>query len=253
MLRFPCDLHTHTIASDHAYSTIEECISRAAKYKLSLFATTDHGPALADAPHVWHFHNLKVIPRVVDNVCILRGIEANIMADGALDVDAETVRRLDIVLAGFHPCYKPTTRAEHTRLVISVIESGLVDIISHPGSSRYPLDYEEVLLCAREHGVGIEINSSSDVNTRWGSHDNCVEVARLCKKIGNIITLGTDAHISYFMGNFTESIRVLEEAGVDDEQIINTSPQKVLDFLEGRGHKPIAEMREFLKTEGNRE
>ena len=245
-MRFPVDLHTHTIASDHAYSTIEECIHRASVNKLAMFATTDHGPSLSDAPHLWHFHNLRVIPRVVENVCVLRGVEANIMQHGGLDLEEASLKRLDIVLAGFHPSCPPLDEATHTRLMLEVIKSGLVDVISHPGAPNYPVDYEAVLECAKAEGVAVEINSSSDVNTRMGSHANCVKVATLCKKIGNVISLGTDAHISFFMGNFTESERVLAEAGVSDDQIINTSPQKVLRFLESRGHSPIQEMHEFL-------
>ncbi|MCR5537445.1 MAG: phosphatase [Succinivibrio sp.] len=245
-MRFPVDLHTHTIASDHAYSTIEECIHRASVNKLIMFATTDHGPALSDAPHLWHFHNLRVIPRVVDNVCVLRGVEANIMSEGGLDLEEQSLKRLDIVLAGFHPCTPPKDLVKNTELMLGVIKSGLVDVISHPGAPNYPIDYEAVLECAKQEGVAMEINSSSDVNTRLGSHENCVKVAALCKKIGTTISLGTDAHVSFFMGNFAESEKVLAEAGVSDEQIINTSAQKVLRFLEGRGHAPITEMHEFL-------
>ena len=52
------------------------------------------------------------------------------------------------------------------------------------------------------------------------------------------------------MGNFEESERVIAEAGLPDSQIINTNPLKVLDFLEGRGHLRIAEMRDLFEKEG---
>ena len=246
-MRFLVDLHTHTLASDHAYSTIGEYVKFAHDNGIQMFATTDHGPDLEDAPYYWHFGNLKVVPRVVDDVAILRGIEANITASGDIDIQKAISDKLDIVLAGFHPNLTPTTKEEHTKLMISVIRSGRVDVITHPGSVNYPIDYEAVLLAAKECNVAIEINSSSSVNTRAGSHGNCVEIAKLAKKIGNTISLGSDSHIHYFLGNFDESFKVIDEAEMGYENILNTSPIKVLEFLESRGHEPIKEMKDFFK------
>ena len=69
-MQFFIDLHTHTIASDHAYSTIVECVNYAKNNGIVMFATTDHGPALEDGPHPWHFNNLKVVPRICDGVAV---------------------------------------------------------------------------------------------------------------------------------------------------------------------------------------
>lgn len=245
-MRFLVDLHTHTIASDHAYSTIKDYIDYASDNAIQMFACTDHGPSLPDAPHKWHFANMRVIPHIVNDVAILRGIEANITAAGDIDIEDGIRNRLDIVLAGFHPNYTPTDKDEHTRLMLQVIKSGKVDIIAHPGNPNYPVDLEAVLECAKENHVAIELNSSSGINTRMGSHNNCVQVARLAKKIGNIVSLGTDAHICYYMGNFDEVIKVIEEANMGYDNIINTSPVKVLDFLESRGHAPIKSLRNYF-------
>ena len=85
-MKYQVDTHTHTVASTHAYSTIHDYLPIARAKGIKLFATTDHGPDMADAPHFWHFVNLHVLPRVVDGVGILRGIEANIKnIDGEID------------------------------------------------------------------------------------------------------------------------------------------------------------------------
>lgn len=238
-MRFLVDLHTHTVASDHAYSTINDYVLQAQKNGIAMFATTDHGPDVPDAPHPWHFGNLRVIPHVVDNIAILRGVEANLRADGTIDLEDYILDRLDIVLAGFHPSLDPTTEADHTEIVKKVIASGKVDIITHLGNPKYPVDISAVCECAKEHNVAIELNSSSGINTRFGSHDNCVKVAKIANEVGNIIALGSDAHVCYFLGNFKEAEQVIEEAGIRYDKVINTSPMKVLDFLESRGHKPI--------------
>lgn len=245
-MRFLVDLHTHTVASDHAYSTINDYVMQADKNGIAMFATTDHGPDLEDAPHPWHFGNLRVIPHIVDKIAVLRGIEANVRADGSIDLADHYLSRLDIVLAGFHPNLAPSTEEEHTRLIKKVIESGKVDIITHLGNPQYPIKIREVLECAKANNVAIELNSSSGVNTRKGSHDNCVQVARMAKEIGNTLALGSDAHVCYFLGNFKEAEKVIEEAALSYDQIINTSPIKVLDFLESRGHARIESMHNFF-------
>ncbi|SUI32644.1 Probable phosphatase YcdX [Serratia grimesii] len=58
---YPVDLHMHTVASTHAYSTLHDYIVEAQQKGIKLFAITDHGPDMADAPHYWHFMNM---PRV---------------------------------------------------------------------------------------------------------------------------------------------------------------------------------------------
>ena len=215
-----------------------------------MFATTDHGPVLSDGPHLWHFNNLKVIPRVCEGVAVLRGMECNIDENGDIDATENQLEKtLDIVLAGMHPSNPPSNAEAHTRMYLNVIKSGKVDIIAHPGSANYPCDYEQILVAAKENNVAIEINSSSDVNTRFGSHENCEKIAALAKKIGNTISIGSDAHICYYMCNFEPSIEIIKNAGIGEDQIINTSANRVLDFLESRGHRPIPELREFFKHE----
>lgn len=242
-MQYPVDLHTHTLESHHAYSTIFEYVEMAKRKGVLMFATTDHGPDLKDGSHNWHFNNLKCIPRLCDGIAVLRGAEANIKNDGTLDLTGYHHTVLDIVLAGFHPCYDVLDSDSNTNAYIKLIESGKADVITHPGSTNYPFDYEAVLEAALKHGVAVEINGSSDVNTRIGSTKNCIEIAKICKRIGTRISLGSDAHVCYALANFEHCLDIIKEAQINDDQIINTSPKKVLDFLVDRGHAPIQELR----------
>ena len=65
-MRLLADLHTHTIASGHAYSTLTENVRAAAMAGLELIAITDHGPSVPQGAHPWYFWNLKVAPSVLD-------------------------------------------------------------------------------------------------------------------------------------------------------------------------------------------
>ncbi|MDP2234058.1 MAG: PHP domain-containing protein, partial [Actinomycetota bacterium] len=82
-MRLRADLHTHTIASGHAYSTLTENVRAAREGGLELIAVTDHGPSVPQGAHPWYFWNLKVAPSVLDGVRVLKGCEAT----PALDTD----------------------------------------------------------------------------------------------------------------------------------------------------------------------
>ena len=97
------DLHCHTVASDHAYSTITELANAAAEKGLVAVGCTDHGTGIQDAPHMWHFYNLDALPDTISGVRVLRGVEANVMDfAGRLDMEDYVLDRLEIVVASMH-------------------------------------------------------------------------------------------------------------------------------------------------------
>ncbi|XKM13934.1 phosphatase [Orbaceae bacterium ac157xtp] len=242
-MQFTTDLHMHTVASDHAYSTVHDYIHQAKIKGLKLIAITDHGPTLGDSPHPWHFPNQRIIPRIVDGVGILRGIEANILnLQGEIDCDDHMYPWLDIVLAGFHePALMPMDIDKNTEAMIATIKNPKVNIISHPGNPKYPLHIYEVAEAAKAHNVALEINNSSVVSRR-GSDDNCRKIAKAVKEVGGILSFGTDSHIAYTVGDFSHCFELIAEANFPVERIINHSPQAVLEFLALKSGKNLEEL-----------
>lgn len=240
---YPIDLHMHTIASTHAYSTVHEYIEQAKKKGLKLIAITDHGEALGDNPHRWHFINIRVIPRVVDGIGILRGIEANILnINGDIDCDDGMYRELDIVIAGFHdPALAADDIDKNTEALIATIENPKVNIISHPGNPRYPIHIYEVAEAAKAHHVALEINNSS-VTSRKGSDDNCRKIARAVNDVGGMISFGSDSHIAYNVGNFDHCLELIKDINFPIDRIINHSPKKVIEFLAIKTGRYIEEL-----------
>ena len=59
------DLHTHTNVSAHAHSSLEEMVQGAKRAGLSAIAITNHGPAMEDGAHQWHYANLNIVPRKI--------------------------------------------------------------------------------------------------------------------------------------------------------------------------------------------
>ncbi|AGB42000.1 PHP family phosphohydrolase, histidinol phosphatase [Halobacteroides halobius DSM 5150] len=230
------DLHTHTVASGHAYCTVNE-LAKAAKEKgIKMIGITDHGPSMPGGAHPYHFANLKVLPKKISGVRVLKGIEANITdRQGTLDLSTTDLAKLDIVLVGLHndTGYNPKSKKENTKAMLNAIVNPLVDIIVHPGNPAYKVNLKEVVQAAKEHDTLLEINNSS-YHSRPGSKERCIEIARQAKKEGLKLILGTDTHYADQLGLFPEAIKIIEEAGLEEGDIINTSLEKVKDFINSK-------------------
>ncbi|KAB7896397.1 PHP domain-containing protein [Rouxiella sp. S1S-2] len=244
---FPVDLHMHTVASTHAYSTLHDYIDEAQQKGIKLFAITDHGPDMADAPHYWHFMNMQVWPRVTDGVGILRSIESNIKnIDGDIDCTGPMLTAVDFVIAGFHePVMPPVDKETHTQAMIAAMAGGEVHIISHPGNPKYPVDIPAIAAAAAKYNVALELNNSSFTHSRKGSEPNCRAIVAAVKEAGGWLALGSDSHIAYSLGGFEHCERIIKEVGFPEDRILNVSPRRFLDFLQQRGRPAIAEFSEL--------
>ena len=233
-MRILADLHTHTIASGHAYSTVNELALAAAEKGLLGLAFTDHGPALPGGPHRYHFCAMRFIPRTIAGVRIFRGVEANILnQQGEIDLDQVALRDLDFVMAGLHEGVGFCGRGidMNTQAVLAAMENPRINCISHPGNPVFPLHYEEIVQGAIRTGTALEINNSSLGVSRKGSSGNCREIARLCAAMGAQLLIGSDAHIAQGVGIFDDAVRLLAEEGVAEEQVLNASWERLLAFL----------------------
>jgi putative hydrolase len=235
LMRLVVDTHTHTIASGHAYSTIQEMAKGAADNGIEMMAVTDHGPELPGAPGFLYFHNLKILPDKIHGVRILKGVEANIMDfDGSIDLPERFLGKLDFCMAGYHePCLKPGKVHDHTEGMIKALSNPYIDAVSHPGNPKYQVDIEAVVLSAKEHGKLIEINNHSFA-VRTGSEENCRLFAMRCKEHGVRIVTGSDAHFSDSVGEFGKVLRLLEEVHFPEELVLNTSVRKVDEYIRER-------------------
>ncbi|ALP89588.1 MULTISPECIES: phosphatase [Clostridium] len=236
-MKYALDVHTHTIVSGHAYSTLMENAKAASEKGIKVLGTTEHGCTMPNAPHIWYFNNYKVLPREMYGVKMLYGVEANIIDyEGNLDMDDDTLGKLDIVIGSIHDeVYKVGNAEENTAAFINVIKSGKVDIIGHLGNPTVPVNFEEVIKCAKENNVLIEINNSSFTTSRIGSLGNCTKIAKICKEYGNTIIINSDAHFCTKIGEFTEAITMLESIDFPENYIINSNPDMLLALLREKG------------------
>jgi len=244
---YPVDLHMHTVASTHAYSTLHDYVAQAKRNGIRLFAITDHGPDMADAPHYWHFVNMKIWPRVIDGVGILRGIEANIKnQQGEIDCSGPMLGSLDLIIAGFHePVYAPRDKSHHTDAMIATMANGVAHIISHPGNPKFPIDIRAVAEAAAHYNVALEINNSSFTTSRPGSEPNCRAIAEAVRDAGGKLAFGSDSHTAFTLGDFEHCLRITRAVDFPEDRVLNVTPRRLLDFLEQRTGKQIAELADF--------
>lgn len=86
-MKIELDVHTHTLASGHAFSTLQEMVQAAAEKGLKLLGITEHSPGIPGTCDSIYFRNLHVVPRRMYGVDLLLGAEINILnTQGDLDM-----------------------------------------------------------------------------------------------------------------------------------------------------------------------
>ncbi|MCM1076978.1 MAG: phosphatase [Bacteroides sp.] len=229
------DVHTHTLASGHAYSTIQEMARAAADKGLKLLGITEHTPGIPGTCEMIYFRNLHVVPRNMYGVDLMMGAEINILdSEGNIDMDDEMMSKIDLRIAGIHSlCYRHGTKEENTAGVIRVISNPLINIISHPGDGTAELDIEPIVVAAKEHHTLLEINNSSLIPLRKKTMalPNNLEILRLCKRYDVPVILGSDAHISFDVANYRYLPPLLQETDFPEELIINRSVGHFKEYL----------------------
>lgn len=229
------DLHTHTLASGHGYSTIREMAYAANKKGLKILGVTEHGPKMPGACHTFYFSNLKVIPRKMCGVELLLGVEANIMDyEGSLDLQESLLCQMDIVIASLHlPCCRPGSRQQNTDACIKAMQNPYVTILGHPDDGRYPIDYEALVLAAKKHHVLLECNNGSLMpdGARADSWQWDEKMLRYCRQYDVPVVVSSDAHVDDLVGNFDRMKEKLAEIDFPEHLIVNRSVEELRTYL----------------------
>ncbi|MDR0738648.1 MAG: phosphatase [Oscillospiraceae bacterium] len=232
-MKIVADMHCHSLASGHAYSSIQEMIDAAYLKGLWAIAITDHGRATPNSPGAWHFENLRTIPKKVNNVWVLKGIEANIWDyDGNLDTSNLILDRLDWVVASMHAeTLRPVCDIDAcTNAWLNIVKNPYVNVIGHSGEEAYKYDYEKVIPEFSRMGKLVEINNGSFL-VRKTAIKNCKKIALLCKKYGVKVIVNSDAHFSTLIGNISSAGKLLEEIDFPLELIINNDKLALQEYI----------------------
>ena len=235
-MNFIGDFHTHTLASTHAFSTVSENAKWSSEHGIKFLAVTDHSVDMEDAPHLWHFYNLRVLPEELFGVRIIRGIEANIKGeDGSLDIYEEGLYDcLQWVNASMHyPIIKTTNKEAHTRAYLNVLQNKHVDVICHSESEHYDYDFEAVAKECALQGKLIELNVSRLVGKN-NAPERYTRILEACEKYGTSIVVNSDAHFYTAIGDFGKAEEFLIKIGFPEKLIFNIDEERILTYLRNK-------------------
>lgn len=235
MKKIELDVHTHTLASGHAFSTISEMVAEAKNKDLKLLGIVEHDQGIPGTCDAIYFMNLGIVPREIKGVRLLLGIEINILDyDGELSIQEDLYKYVDYCVAGIHlQCYQPGTIEENTRAVVETIKNPHINIIVHPDDGNCPLDYEAVVLAAKKYHTLLEVNNNAlRSKSRLNSRNNVIEMLSLCKKHQVKIILGSDAHIHYEIINYDQINDILKETDFPEELIVNYDVESFLEYID---------------------
>ncbi|MCL2843134.1 MAG: phosphatase [Oscillospiraceae bacterium] len=231
------DTHSHTLASEHAYSTILENAKSAAERGLDLLAITDHASQMSDAPHIAHFVNYGILDKTLYGVEMLYGAEIDIIDfDGNVSMEPGLRRKMDLCIASFHAIILAAgSRKENTRAYLQAMQQEGVAIIGHPDDSNIPVDYEALVREAKQTGVLLEVNNASFKHRyRQDAAENTKTMLALCEQYGVSTSIGSDAHFAPAVGEFGLAVAVLEEARFPKELVINLDVGRFREFIAKR-------------------
>ena len=226
-------LHNHTTDSDGAAS-LEEMAAAAAGHGWSFFGVSDHSPVASYANGV-SAGRLREQWRRIDainaegGVRVLKGIEADILTDGTLDIPEDCEAGLDYAVASVHSAFRLTQEAQTDRIVRAVSYPAC-RVLGHPtgrlllARPGYAVDLETVLRACVENKVAVEINASPyrlDLDWRW---------ARRALELGLKLCVNPDAHSIEGLDDVRWGIAIARKAGATAADLVNCSP--IEDFLD---------------------
>ena len=213
------DIHTHTLASGHAYGTIRENAQAAAERGLRLLGISDHAPGIPGTCDPIYFRNLEVVPR---------------------NLFERVLSCLDYRIAGVHSlCYDLGTVGRNTEDMLAVIQNPWVDAIVHPDARAVDLDYREIVPAAGEHHTLLELNNSSLTHPTKGERcrDNYREMLSLCRQYQVPVILGSDAHDPSAVGALGGVLELVNEMDFPEALVMNLDHETFLAFLAQKHEK----------------
>ncbi|MEJ2652165.1 MAG: DNA polymerase/3'-5' exonuclease PolX [Gammaproteobacteria bacterium] len=222
------DLHSHTRATD-GHNSLEEMARAAKKLGLHYLAVTEHSQRLTmtkgfDADRL--ARQMAEIDRLnaeLEGICLLKGIEVDILEDGRLDLPDKILSRLDLVVGAVHSKFK-LSGAKQTARILRAMDSPHFTILAHPSGrllgerDAYDVDMERLIRAARQRGCFLELNAHPE---RLDLSDVYCNMA---KSEGVLISIASDAHSVLDFANLRFAIGQARRGWLGATDVLNTRP-----------------------------
>jgi len=226
-------LHCHTNYSDGT-NTVEQLALACREQGYRYIGITDHSQSAAyagglradDLERQWS--EIDAVNARLDGIRVLKGVEADILQDGALDYPAEVLERLDFVIGSVHSRFN-MNGAEMTARVLRALEDPRLTILGHPtgrlllSRDPYQLDMDAVTRCAAERRVALEINADPHrLDLDW-------RLLPAVKEAGALASIGADAHNVAGLGYVDYGVGIARKGGLGAGDVLNA--RNLDDFL----------------------
>ena len=236
---FRGDLQMHSVWSDGIESIA--ALARAAEaLGWSRIGITDHSYGLpiargmsmeAAAQQATEIDSVN--QALAGRVRVYKGVEANILADGSLDLTEDERRMFEYVIASPHSLLRRDT--DQTVRVVNAVRQRGVAILGHPQGRMYnsrpgiSADWISVFREAARLGVAVEIDGN------WHRQDIHYGLAAQAEQEGCLFALDSDAHSIAELPFTDYSIAHARIAGIPAERVVNCwEPKRFEDWLADR-------------------
>ena len=219
-------LHCHTNYSDGT-STVEQLALACQAAGYSYAGITDHSMSAAYAGGLSaddlarQGDEIDEVNSRLSGFRVLKGIEADILADGRVDYDETVLSRLDFVIASIHSRFN-MNQAEMTQRMLAAMDNPCVTIIGHPtgrlllARNPYPIDLDAVLDKALERGIALEMNADPHrLDLDW-------RLLRRARDRGIMVSIGADAHSIPTLRHVDNGIGIARKGWLTAENVLNT-------------------------------
>jgi histidinol phosphatase-like PHP family hydrolase len=222
------DLQMHSVWSDGS-QTLEEIIATAIARGYEYCAVTDHSYGLPIAGGLpmaklaeQHREIARLNRKYQRRLRLIKGIEANIRSDGSVDMLADELRQLEIVVAAPHAALRSPD--DQTRRMVRAVATPGIHILGHPRGRMFgsrpgiTADWPEVFDAAARAGVAIEIDGDPS------RQDIDYDLARVAVSAGCLFALDSDAHGPADFAYAETAVAHARLAGVPADRIVNYWP-----------------------------
>jgi DNA polymerase (family X) len=221
------DLHSHTTWSNDGHNSVGEMALAARERGYRYLAITDHSHYLREGRLEAQWEEIEAVNARFKPFRLLRGIEANIRVDGAVDVSEDALASCDWVMASLHSGFdrNPTER------VLAAMENPHVDCIGHLTGRKLnrrgpaDVDVERVIEKALETGTFLEINSQPDRLDLRDVH------ARAAAEAGVLLAVSTDAHEVPALDYAAIGVAQARRGWLTRKQVLNTRSWREIQRL----------------------
>lgn len=218
--------HNHTVWSDGS-ATLEQMVGTARSLGYRYIGITDHSQSAfyanglkEDRVKAQHAE-IDVVQKKFPDIRIFKGIEADILADGAMDYPDGVLATFDFVIASVHSRFN-LSEEDQTNRICRALANPYVTMLGHAtgrlllSRDAYRVDMKKVLDAAAEHGKIVEINANPHrLDLDW----------RLCgyaKERGVQFSINPDAHSTEGLEHVPFGVNVARKGGVTAGDVVNT-------------------------------